>query len=175
MEKVLFTIYTHYLIYWALKCENFSECIRLEAALYEIVGKTQNFKEDYEIQLDPKFIQKIYNFCCSELCQPFFEDLIDYCSQQEVQCKIFAANFSWETFKKHLPFTTVASLNDKLVILPANFDDGVDAETTYDLRIAINLKFKRVRNYQEQTDAILLMISAHELFHILRIQLMNDG
>jgi len=173
-KKFLFTIYTHYLIYWAIKCKD-SECFKLETALDEIVGKTQNFKEeDYEIQLDPKFIQKIYNFCCSELCQPFFKDLIDYCSQQEVQSKMFAANSSWETFKENLLFKTVAGLNDKLIILPVSFDDGKDAETTYDLRIAINLSFKRI-NYKKKADAILLMIAAHELCHIIRIQLMNDG
>ena len=176
-QKVRFTIYSHYLLFWALSCNIIpSNCNLLGGALSDMVKESQDLKEEeYIFKLDEKATERIYNFCCSELCKPYFEELIGYCSQQEGKSHSYAKNYSWDTFTNNLLTELVESLDDNLIILPMRFDDGMDAETAYNFRIFINKKMKTRYIYtKDQIDAIILIISAHELCRIARIRLMND-
>lgn len=104
----------------------------------------------------------------------FLVELLKYCEAMNPKSQTYLKNSSWEVFKSSLLKTIVTKLHGNVIRLPEHLEDGMEAETAYDFRILVNSQINRAYSNRVK-NAILMILSTHEICHISRIHLMNDG
>jgi len=175
----VYTIFTHYLIYLLLRLEDYYEFNILHEGLTKFLKEinVEDYNEEnliVDFSLFPNFLDKLLRFCTSEIFQPFFEEILDYCGKMKVQTEFYKQNNTLEKLKNNLLTQLLENFDDDHVIkLNSEILKETEAETTYNQRVFINSRFFNLN--QIKLEAVLLILLSHEICHLVRICLINDG
>ena len=173
----LYTMFTHYIIYMVSISseERSSGFYRFLLDMRETVNNPDFDKERLKINLSKELIEKIYKFCCSEVCKPFFDELLEHCRTIPKPTETYLKYQTWEDFsEKVLKPLIYEQLQDKIIVVPNDFHDGPQGETTYNLNIILSNEVKKQTNAVKR-DAILLIITVHQICQLSRILLVDNG